>query len=333
MKKFGAILVLFMVGALVFAGGQSEGSGASEEPMTLRVTNTLPLDHPMNMALQQFSDGVAERTDGMLQVDLFPNSTLGGNEEMVEGVQLGTIDMCNQFAGAFANYVPEMEVLALAFLFQSEDHLYASLNGRPGEILSDALVEKGFVPLGYFYGGSRSLMNNVRPINRPSDLEGLKIRTIPTNITLEGVNRMGAIATPMSQADVYSALEQGVLDGWENSPITLYTLKLYEVTDYVSWTRHFMTPDLFAISAKTWAKLSDDQKTIIQEEAQKAVEYERSIWAENTEEAITALLEEGVEFNDVADLDAFREATSSLWGEYEAKYQNGLIDEVLALAD
>ncbi|MDA3949558.1 MAG: TRAP transporter substrate-binding protein DctP, partial [Spirochaeta sp.] len=104
------------------------------------------------------------------------------------------------------------------------------------------------------------------------------------------------------------------------------------VTEYVSWTRHFMTPDLFAISAKTWEKLSDDQKTIIREEATKAVEYERSIWAENTEEAIDALLEEGVKFNDVADLDAFREATSSLWGEYDAEYQNGLFDAVLAAA-
>ena len=108
--------------------------------------------------------------------------------------------------------------------------------------------------------------------------------------------------------------------------------KLYEVTDYVSWTRHFMTPDLFAISAKTWGKLSDDQKKIITEEAQKAVAYERSIWAENTQKAIDALKAEGVEFNDVADLDAFRKATSSLWNEYEDKYKNGLIDAVLSAA-
>ena len=331
MKKTGVVLVLFLAATVVFAGGQSESSSANK-PMTLKVTNTLPLDHPMNQALQQFSAGVASATDGRIKVDLFPNSTLGGNEEMVESVQLGTIDMCNQFAGAFANYVPEMEVLALAFLFQSEDHLYKALDGKAGDILADALLAKGFVPLGYFYGGSRSLMNNVRPINRPDDLNGLKIRTIPTNITLEGINRMGAIATPMSQADVYSGLEQGVLDGWENSPITLYTLRLYEVTEYVSYTRHFMTPDLFAISAKTWAKLSEADQKIIRDEARKAVEFERGIWAENTEKAVNALLEEGVKFNDVADLDAFRKATSSLWNEYEAKYKNGLIDAVLAAA-
>jgi len=330
MKKLSVVLVLILTGAMLFASGQGESQG-SQGPMTLRVTNTLPMDHPMNLALKQFSEGVSKRTDGRIEVQMFPNSQLGGNTEMVEGVQLGTIDMCNQFAGAFANYVPEMEVLALAFLFQSEDHLFASLNGKPGEILAKALREKGFEPLGYFYGGSRSLMNNVRPINRPADLNGLKIRTIPTNITLEGINAMGAIATPMSQADVYSALEQGVLDGWENSPITLQTLKLYEVTKYVSWTRHFMTPDLFAISAKTWAKLSDADKAIIKDEASKAVTYERQIWGKKSDEAVAQLKEEGVKFNDVADLQAFRDATSPLWNQYEEKYHNGLIQAVLDL--
>jgi TRAP-type transport system periplasmic protein len=331
MKNFGVVLVLFLVGTMVFAGGQSE---AADETMELRVTNTLSMDHPMNKALEQFAAGVAERTDGRIEVQLFPNSQLGGNEEMVEGVQLGTIDMANQFAGAFANYVPEIEVLSLAFLFQSEDHLYRALNGEAGEILADALRDKGFEPLGYFYGGSRSLMNNVRPINHPRDLNGLTIRTIPANITLAGINAMGAIASPMSQDEVYSALEQGVLDGWENSPVTLYTLSLHEVTKYVSYTRHFMTPDLFTISSRTWEKISEEDRAIIREEAQKAVDFERSIWAEATEEAVAKSMEEaGTEYNEVGDIQAFRDATRSLWDEYEARYQNGLIDAVLAAAE
>ena len=149
-------------------------------------------------------------------------------------------------------------------------------------------------------------MNNVGPVNGPADLKGLKIRTIPARITLEGVSRMGAIATPMSQADVYSALEQGVLDGWENSPVTLYTLKLYEVTKYVSWSKHFMTPDLFAISSKTWVKLPDEYKEIIREEANKAVDFERRVWNENVVETVEKLKDEGVEFNEVADIQQFR---------------------------
>ena len=328
MKKITGILLVLMIGTMVFANGSGEAA-AGPQKFNLKVTNTLPMEHPMNQGLQKFAEGVKSRTNGNVTVELFPNSQLGGNTEMVEGVQLGTIDMCNQFAGAFANYVPEMNVLALAFLFQSEDHLYKALNGKAGDVLAEALRKKGFEPLGYFYGGSRSLMNNVRPINSPADLKGLKIRTIPTNITLEGVNRMGAIATPMSQADVYSALEQNVLDGWENSPITLYTLKLYEVTKYVSWTRHFMTPDLFTISSKTWAKLPDEYKTIVKEEAKKAIDYERQIWGKSSDETVVKLKAEGVEFNDVANLQAFRDATSSLWDEYEAEYKNGLIKAVL----
>ena len=328
MKKITGILLVLMIGTMVFANGSGEAA-AGPQKFNLKVTNTLPMEHPMNQGLQKFAEGVKSRTNGNVTVELFPNSQLGGNTEMVEGVQLGTIDMCNQFAGAFANYVPEMNVLALAFLFQSEDHLYKALNGKAGDVLAEALRKKGFEPLGYFYGGSRSLMNNVRPINSPADLKGLKIRTIPTNITLEGVNRMGAIATPMSQADVYSALEQNVLDGWENSPITLYTLKLYEVTKYVSWTRHFMTPDLFTISSKTWAKLPDEYKTIVKEEAKKAIDYERQIWGKSSDETVVKLKAEGVEFNDVTNLQAFRDATSSLWDEYEAEYKNGLIKAVL----
>ncbi len=328
MKKGLLILALLFVAAgILFAQGGAESSEA--KTFKLRVTNTLTMEHPMNMALKMFAETVAEKTDGNVTVELFPNSTLGGNEEMVEGVQLGTIDMCNQFAGAFANYVPEMNVLALAFLFETEDHLYRSLEGKPGDLLAEALRKKGFEPLGYFFGGSRSMMNNVRPVNSPADLRGLKIRAIPTKITLDGVNAMGAIATAMSQGDVYSALEQGVIDGWENSPTTLYTLSLHEVTKYFSYTEHFMTPDLFVISAKTWAKLPDAYKTIIKEAATEAVAYERSIWTENEAEIVEKLKAAGVQFNEVADLDAFRKATSSLWDEYEKTYKNGLIQAIL----
>lgn len=329
MRKISTVLAVVLVAALAFAGGSSDTKKSEKKTMSLRVTNTLPMDHPMNMALQKFADGVKARTGGDITVQLFPNSQLGGNAEMVEGVQLGTIDMCNQFAGAFANYVPEIEILAEAFLFTSEDHLFKALNGKPGEILAGALRAKGFEPLGYFFGGSRSLMNNIRPINSPEDLKGLKIRTIGTNVTLEGINKMGAIATPMSQADVYSALEQKVLDGWENSPTTLYTLKLHEVTKFVSYTKHFMTPDLFTISAKTWAKIPANYQAVLKEEAKKAADYERSLWNTNEAEIVKKLEAAGVKFNEVANIKAFQDATSPLWDTYEAKYKNGLVKAVL----
>jgi TRAP-type transport system periplasmic protein len=325
MKRVVWVFVCVMVVGLVSMPG---ASFAQEKKFSLRATNTLPMDHPMNQGLQKLADGVKARTNGNVTILLFPNSQLGGNTEMVEGLQLGTIDICNQFAGAFANYAPEVEVLALAFLFTSEDHLFKSLNGKAGEILAVSLRAKGFEPLGYFFGGSRSLMNNIRPINTPKDLKGLKIRTIPTKITLEGINRMGAIATPMGQAEVYSALEQKVLDGWENSPTTLYTLKLHEVTKFVSLTRHFMTPDLLAISSKTWTKLPADYKKIISEEAKKAADFERKLWNTNEADIVTKLKAAGVKFNEVSDIKAFRDATKPLWNDYEGKYKNGLVNAI-----
>lgn len=331
MRKIVTVLALLSVTGMLFANGASESKAApaQDQSFVLRATNTLPMDHPMNMALQKFSEAVKARTNGKIDIQLFPNSQLGGNAEMVEGVQLGTIDICNQFAGTFANYVPEIDILAEPFIFVSEDHLYRSLSGKAGDILAAALRAKGFEPLGYLYGGSRSMMNNVKPINSPEDLKGLKIRTIGTNITLEGVNKMGAIATPMNQADVYSALQQKVIDGWENSPTTLYTLKLYEVTKYVSYTRHWMTPDLLTISAKTWAKLPDNYKTIIKDEADKAITYERSLWNTNEKDIVTKLEAAGVKFNEVSNIKAFQDITAPMWDSYEAKYKNGLVKAIL----
>lgn len=335
MKRLALLLVAFLAAAgMLFANGSSESTQAGQKaaahaPIVMRATNTLPEDHPMTQALYKFAELVKAGTNGSVTVQVFPNSTLGGNTNMVEGVQLGTIDICNQFAGTFSSYVPEMDFLALPFLFDSADQLYTALNGKAGGILATALEAKGFHPLGYFFGGSRSLMNNVRPINSPADLKGLKIRTIPSKITLDSIKAMGAIPVAMSQADVYSALQQGVLDGWENSPTTLQTLKLYEVTKYVSYTRHFMTPDLFVLSAKTWAKLSPDEQKVVTDSAKQAVTFERGAWDTAEAKNVELLKQEGVKFNDVADLAAFKAAVKPLWTAYEDKFHNGLVAAAL----
>ncbi|HUZ17191.1 MAG TPA: TRAP transporter substrate-binding protein [Spirochaetia bacterium] len=329
MKRLLLLLAFVGVAGMLFASGTKESTSTSQAPLVLRATNTLPADHPMTQALYKLAEGVKAGTNGKVVIQVFPNSSLGGNTNMVEGVQLGTVDICNQFAGTFDKYVPEIDFLAEPFLFSSENALYKALDGNAGQILAKALQAKGFVPLGYFYGGARSLMNNVRPINSPADLKGLKIRTISSKITLASINAMGAIAVPMDQADVYSALQQGVLDGWENSPTTLYTLKLYEVTKYVSWTRHFMTPDLFVLSAKTWAKLSPDEQKVMMAEAKKAVDFERQAWDSSESKIIEELKTNGVKFNDVSDLQAFRDRVKPLWDAYDAQYKNGLVQAVL----
>ncbi len=300
------------------------------DPIVLRATNTLGEDHPMTMALRFMSKEIEKRTNGEVKLDVYPNSQLGGNKEMVEGVVLGTIDIAQQFAGTFSSYVPEMDILAQPFLFKSEEGLFRALNGEAGEILAKALEQKGFVPLTYFYGGSRSFINNVRPINTVEDLKGLKIRVIGVKTVIDAINRMGAIATPMNQADVYSALQQGVLDGWENSPVTMYSLKLYEQSKYFSYSRHLMTPDLVALSAVTAKKMGEKNLAILKQLSGEASQLERELWAKNEGAMVKEMTDKGwVKFNDVKDISPFVNSVKGLWDEYEARFHNGLVQAVL----
>ncbi|WP_419174338.1 TRAP transporter substrate-binding protein [Desulfosediminicola sp.] len=321
MKK----IVLLAMAAFLLA------STCYAKPVTLRATNTVGEDHPMTKALRYMSAEIEKRTNGEVKMDVYPNSQLGGNKEMVEGVTLGTIDIAQQFAGTFSSYVPEVEILVQPFLFKSEEGLFKALNGKAGDILGEALEKKGFVPLTYFYGGSRSFINNERPINTVEDLKGLKIRVIGVKTVIKAVNQMGAIATPMSQAEVYSALQQGVLDGWENSPVTMHSLKLYEQSKYFSYSRHLMTPDLVALSKATAKKLGEKNLAILKEVARDASDYERKLWAENEGRMVQEMTEKGwVEFNEIKDITPFADATKDLLVAYEAKYKNGLVDVILA---
>lgn len=299
-------------------------------PTVIRATNTLGEDHPMTMALRFMSTELEKRTNGEVKLDVYPNSQLGGNKEMVEGVVLGTVDIAQQFAGTFSSYVPEMDILVQPFLFKSEEGLFRALEGEAGQILEKALEKRGFVPLTYFYGGSRSFINNERPINTVEDLSGLKIRVIGVKTVINAINQMGAIATPMNQSDVYSALQQGVLDGWENSPVTMYSLKLYEQSKYFSYSRHLMTPDLVALSAVTAKKLGPKNLAILKEISLEASKYERQLWAENEGKMVKEMAEKGwVEFNEISDLTPFSDATKNLLEEYDAKFKNGLVEAVL----
>lgn len=314
-----ALSALMLLSSFAYAG-----------PMVLRATNTLGEDHPMTMALRYMSKELDKRTNGEVRLDVYPNSQLGGNKEMVEGVVLGTVDIAQQFAGTFSSYVPEMDILVQPFLFKSEDGLFRALEGEAGAILATALEKKGFVPLTYFYGGSRSFINNVRPINTVEDLKGLKIRVIGVKNAINAINQMGAIATPMNQADVYSALQQGVLDGWENSPVTMYSLKLYEQSNYFSYSRHLMTPDLVALSAVTAKKLGPKNLAILKEIALEATKYERELWAKNEGRMVEEMTEKGwVKFNEISDITPFADATKNLLEQYDAKFKNGLVDAVV----
>lgn len=295
---------------------------------TLKISTTLPADNPSVEALQHFANKVKEETKGELDVKVFNSSQLGGNRDGLEGLLLGTLEMVMVTAGPLAQFVPQAEIVSLPYMFQSTEHLHAALDGKPGEMIAEKLEAKGFVPLFWLDGGSRSIMNNKKPIYKPEDLSGLKIRVQPSNVTIAMGNAMGAIATPMEQGEVYGALEQGVLDGWENSPTTLHSLKLYEVTKYFSETNHLMAPDVLLMSKKVYSKLTTEEKKIVKDAAKDAQEFQRKLWVEKESDIIQDLKEKGVVFNKVDSVDPFVERTKHLWEEFNKKNGSELIEEV-----
>ncbi|MBC7240260.1 MAG: DctP family TRAP transporter solute-binding subunit, partial [Chloroflexi bacterium] len=183
---------------------------------------------------------------------VFPSSQLGEQRDALEGMKVGTLEMAMVAAGPLGQFVPQVDVLNLPYMFRGLDHLHKALDGDAGKKLISYIDQAGYEFLFWMDAGTRNVINNKRPIYKPEDLKGLKIRVMPSKIMVDTLNLMGAIATPMGQGEVYSALQQGVIDGWENNPPTLLTLKLYEVSKYFSWTRHFCVPDVVLMSKKVF---------------------------------------------------------------------------------
>jgi tripartite ATP-independent transporter DctP family solute receptor len=332
-KKTMAILAVLICASLIFAGCGGEKKQAAPgqkagEKKVLKLSSVLPDTHPTHKAMLFFAEKVKEKTKGEIEIQVFPSSQLGEQRDALEAMKMGTLDMALSSCGPLGQFVPKIDVLNLPFIFRSEEHNHKALDGKPGQMLINEINKAGYVFLFWADSGSRSVINNKRPIETPEDLKGLKIRVMPSNLMVDTLNKMGAIATPMGQGEVYSALQQGVLDGWENSPTTLYTLKLYEVSKYFSWTRHFSTPDAILISKKVFDKLTPEQQKIFIEVGKETTLKSRQLWAETEKQHVEELKKKGVIFNDVKDVTPFVERVKPVWKTYTDKNGSELVDAI-----
>ena len=317
-----ALLVVFTVVLI---------ASAASAAVVLKLSNVLPDGNPTTQSLVFFAEKVKEKTGGAVEVRLFNNSALGGQREALESMQAGTLEMCITSAGPAAQFIPAMDVLSLPYVFQSTEHMFKALDGKAGEVLKGEIDKAGFVFLYWTDAGSRNLINNKRPVTKPEDLKGLKIRVMDSRLMVNTLNAMGAIATPMAQGEVYSALQQGVLDGWENNPVTLLTLKLYEVSDYFSWTRHFMVPDIVLISKEGFGKLSPEQQKAMLEAGAEAQVTQREYWNAFIAKTVEELKGHNVKFNDV-DVAPFVQSVQPVWEDYTKKFGTELLDLITEAA-
>lgn len=325
------LLVAGVAVASAFASGSSEHGTASkpaaQKPMVLSLGEGAALDNPRTIAAEQMAKYVSEQTNGRITIQVHPAESIGSDKQMAQQVVLGTLDMSINSQGPVASYDPKLNVIGLPFLFANYKQVNAVLNGKVGQEISDQLVKKGFRVLAYWDNGFRDITNNVRPIYKPADLKGLKIRTPDDKITIAIFKALGASPAPLAFGELPMALKQGVFDGQENPLTNIYSAKLYEVQKYLSLTGHKYESCPFIISNKTWAKLSTADQKLLKSAALKYGKIQQQMDIQANNKLLSVLKQKGMKVNK-ADIAAFRKATKVVYTEFEPVFGKQLVNEV-----
>ena len=261
----------------------------------LKLAHGLPTSHPVHKAMEFMAGRVEGKSHGRLRIDIYPSEQLGRERECLELLQIGSVDMTKVSTSVMEGFVPALSVLTLPFLFRDRDHLFRVLEGEVGRELLLAGQKYWLRGLCYYDAGSRSFYTKDKPILVPSDLSGMKIRTQESSTSMKMVQALGGSPTPISWGELYSALQQGVVDGAENNPPSFHLARHYVVCRFYSLDEHTFVPDMLLISTRTWEDLTEEFRQIIQEAADESSAIEKKLWQEATSVALAAVQQAGVQ--------------------------------------
>lgn len=265
--------------------------------------------HPTHIALQKFAEIVAEKSKGDLKIEIYPDRQLGEEREMVEGLQLGTVDMAVVSTGPLVAFVPALGTVDLPFLFKSSEHAYKVLDGEVGQDLLAKFQDRGIVGLAWWENGWRSLTSK-KEVKSPADLKGMKLRTMQNPVHIAAFKELGASPIPMVWGEVFTSLSQGVIDAQENPVTIVYSNSLWEVQKYMTLTRHVYGPHLVLFSQPVWDRLTPAQQTILKEALIEATTFQRQTSARLETEQLELLADKGMIVEQV-DITPFQEATAN----------------------
>jgi TRAP-type transport system periplasmic protein len=313
MKKSIFALVMFVsIGLLAACNSDSTGSGG-EEPVTIKFSMDQPSGHIWVKATNEFARLVEEKTDGSVKVEVHDSASLGTQREALEGMKVGTMDGTVSLEPVSA-WVEEIGLFGIPYLFENSDHLAKFLESEHGKELDQLMIDQGLRPLTYFMRAPRQISSN-KKIESVEDLQGLNIRVPESPTAPAAFEAMGARVVTMPISEVYSALQQNVIDAQENPLTQIYSDKFYEVQDYITLSNHQFQAAYLLISDKTYQGLSEDQKKAIAEAAVETQQFESNLHKEELEAAINGLKEAGVEFSE-PDTTQFAEAAAKAYGNY-----------------
>jgi len=319
----GLLATGIFVGVIRQGGGQPAAAGQT----VLKFAHGLDQGHPVHAAIVYFADRVQELSGGQLEVQVFPNGQLGSEPECVEQLQRGALAMVKTSAGPMESFVPSMAAFSLPYLFRDEDHYWRVLEGPIGQELLAAGAPVGIHGLCYYDSGARSFYTIGAPILAPPDARGLKLRVLPSKVARDMIASLGAGPTPIPWGELYTALQQRMVDGAENNPPSYLSSRHYEVARHFSLTEHTRIPDVVVFSQSIWDSLTPRQKSWIEQAAAESVVFQRDLWRQKTAEAIAQVEEAGVTIHR-PDHGPFADAMSSLAREQEGTPVGDLIRRI-----
>jgi tripartite ATP-independent transporter DctP family solute receptor len=285
------VLLLVLISTIFF---KCERISKTKE---IKLGHALNMSHPVHKAVERMAELVEEKSGGALTIKIYPNAQLGSERESIELLQIGSLGMTKVSTSVMESFAPNFKVFSLPYMFRDKEHYHKVLDGEIGQDLLDQGTKFWLKGLTYYDAGSRSFYTVDKPINEPDDLKGLQIRVQASPTSMSMVSALSGSPTPISWGELYTALQQGVVDGAENNPPSFHTSRHYEVAKYYSLNEHTMVPDVLLISTKVWDRLSEQEQQWVQEAALESVELQRKLWNEAEEEAMRVVEEAGVKVN------------------------------------
>ncbi|MBN2212358.1 MAG: TRAP transporter substrate-binding protein [Sedimentisphaerales bacterium] len=282
--------VCILVGVLV-----AKVRAKHSDVIVLKLAHCLPKEHAVHKGMERMGELLKEKSGGTMVVEIFPNSQLGSERETVEQLQLGCIDVTKVSTATLENFVPAMKVFGMPYLFRDSKHFWDTLNSDLGKELARSGASVGLLGLCYYDSGSRSFYSKSKPILTPKDMVGEKVRVMNSPIAVSLIETLGGNAQTIPFGELYTALQQGVVDGAENNPPSLYTSKHYEVCKYYVQDEHTSIPDILIISKVVWDGLTPQQQQWVQEAANESVAFQREQWRLQTDQSMEIMKKAGVE--------------------------------------
>lgn len=312
-RSIGMFLLLICLFPVIHSGCK-----ADRKVEVIKLGHGLDPAHPVHLAMEYLADRVREKSKGRMRIDVYPSEQLGSERECLELLQIGSLAMTKVSCSVIEGFVPEMGVLSLPYLFRNEEHRFRVLEGEIGRNLLLSGEKYWLRGLCYYDAGTRSFYTVDRPVIKPEDLAGLKIRTQESPTSMRMVQALGGSATPIAWGELYSALQQGVVDGAENNPPSFHLSRHYEVCKFYSLDEHTAVPDILVISTKIWKNLSTEFQQLLQESANDSELYQRKLWKEATDQALIEVQKAGVTIY-YPDKTPFIEKVESIYEGYKSQ--------------